>query len=151
MTSLYPVLEKAGEETLLVSQAALSTMIDLSEACGYSSLKELISDNSDYLLNDVSVNLQRLSQHPQVQLLQNKIVKHICPGLSNLVRCFSYPADQAPRVLMVMLAHSDCNLLPLIRDVVQDVLMALDLSYDHTAPLFISVLHTLIQALGKDT
>ncbi|XP_015235926.1 PREDICTED: TELO2-interacting protein 1 homolog [Cyprinodon variegatus] len=120
MTSLYPVLEKAGEETLLVSQAALSTMIDLSEACGYSSLKELISNNSDYLLNDVSVNLQRLSQHPQ-----------------------------APRVLMVMLAHSDCNLLPLIRDVVQDVLMALDLSYDHTAPLFISVLHTLIKALAR--
>lgn len=66
MTSLYPVLEKAGEETLLVSQAALGCMWDLSRACGYGSLKELINDNSDYLLNDISVNLQRLSQHPQV-------------------------------------------------------------------------------------
>lgn len=67
MTSLYPVLEKAGDETLLVSQVALSSMVGICKACGYSSLKEMINDNSDYLLNDVSLNMQRLSQHPQVQ------------------------------------------------------------------------------------
>uniref|UniRef100_A0A669E5F1 TELO2-interacting protein 1 homolog n=1 Tax=Oreochromis niloticus TaxID=8128 RepID=A0A669E5F1_ORENI len=120
MTSLYPVLEKAGEETLLVSQAALSSMWDISKACGYASLKELINENSDYLLNDVSLNLQRLSQHPQ-----------------------------APRVLTVMLTHSDCSLLPLVGDIVQDVLTALDLSYERTAALFCSVLHALMKALGK--
>ncbi|XP_041860609.1 TELO2-interacting protein 1 homolog [Melanotaenia boesemani] len=120
MTSLYPVLEKAGEETLLVSQAALNSMMDIGQACGYSSLKELINENSDYLLSDISLNLQRLSQHPQ-----------------------------APRVLTVMLTHSDCSLLPLVRDIVQDVLMALDLSYDHSAALFCSVLHTLMKALAR--
>ncbi|XP_078110505.1 TELO2-interacting protein 1 homolog isoform X2 [Sander vitreus] len=120
MTSLYPVLEKAGEETLLVSQAALGSMWDISNSCGYPSLKELINENSDYLLNDISLNLQRLSQHPQ-----------------------------APRVLTVMLTHSDCSLLPLVGDMVQDVLMALDLSYDHTAALFCSVLHALMKALAR--
>ncbi|XP_070695681.1 TELO2-interacting protein 1 homolog isoform X2 [Pempheris klunzingeri] len=120
MTSLYPILEKAGEETLLVSQAALGSMWDISRACGYPSLKELINENSDYLLNDISLNLQRLSQHPQ-----------------------------APRVLTVMLTHSDCSLLPLVGDIVQDVLMALDLSYDHTAALFCSVLHALMKALAR--
>ncbi|XP_070824830.1 TELO2-interacting protein 1 homolog [Chaetodon trifascialis] len=120
MTSLYPVMEKAGEETLLVSQAALASMWDISKACGYTSLKELINENSDYLLNDVSLNLQRLSQHPQ-----------------------------APRVLTVMLTHSDRSLLPLVGDIVQDVLMALDLSYDHTAALFCSVLHALMKALAR--
>lgn len=48
-----------------------------------------------------------------------------------------------------MLTHSDCSLLPLVRDIVQDILTALDLSYDHTAALFCSVLHTLMKALGK--
>ncbi|XP_040913982.1 TELO2-interacting protein 1 homolog isoform X2 [Toxotes jaculatrix] len=120
MTSLYPVLEKAGEETLLVSQTALGSMWDISKACGYLSLKELINENSDYLLNDISLNLQRLSQHPQ-----------------------------APRVLTVMLTHSDRSLLPLVGDIVQDVLMALDLSYDHTAALFCSVLHVLVKALAR--
>ncbi|XP_072222995.1 TELO2-interacting protein 1 homolog [Leuresthes tenuis] len=120
MTSLYPVLEKAGEETLLVSQAALNSMMDIRQACGYCSLKDLINENSDYLLNDISLNLQRLSQHPQ-----------------------------APRVLTVMLTHSDCSLLPLVGDIVQDVLMALDLSYDHSAAPFCSVLHALVKALAR--
>ncbi|XP_072305659.1 TELO2-interacting protein 1 homolog [Eucyclogobius newberryi] len=120
MTSLYPVLEKAGEESLLVSQAALGCMWDMCKACGYPSLKVLIIENSDYLLNDVSLNLQRLSQHPQ-----------------------------APRVLTVMLTHSDCSLLPLVGDIVQDVLTALDLSYDHTAALFCSVLHALMKSLAR--
>ncbi|XP_054649887.1 TELO2-interacting protein 1 homolog [Dunckerocampus dactyliophorus] len=120
MTSLYSVLEKAGEETLLISQAALESMWDISKACNYSSLKEMINDNSDYLLNDISLNLQRLSQHPQ-----------------------------APRVLTVMLTHCDCTLLPLVRDIVQDVLTALDLSYDHTSALFCSVLHALMKALAR--
>lgn len=57
---------------------------------------------------------------------------------------------QAPRVLTVMLTHSDCSLLPLVGDIVQDVLVALDLSYDHTAALFCSVLHALMKALGED-
>ncbi|XP_039460608.1 TELO2-interacting protein 1 homolog isoform X4 [Oreochromis aureus] len=66
-TWLYPVLEKAGEETLLVSQAALSSIWNINKVCGYASLKELINENSDYLLNDISLNRQRLSQHPQVE------------------------------------------------------------------------------------
>lgn len=52
-------------------------------------------------------------------------------------------------MLTVMLTHSDCSLLPLVGDIVQDVLMALDLSYDNTAALFCSVLHTLMAALGE--
>lgn len=50
-----------------------------------------------------------------------------------------------------MLTHSDCSLLPLVEDIVQDILVALDLSYDHTAALFCSVLHALMKALGEDS
>lgn len=76
MTALYPLLEKAGDESLLVSQAALGAMTIVGTACGYASLKEMIRDNSDYLLNDISVNLQRLGQHPQVQIQRSTIIKH---------------------------------------------------------------------------
>lgn len=54
MTSLYPVLEKAGGEALLISQAALNAMWDISQTYGYTSLKDLINENSDYLQNDES-------------------------------------------------------------------------------------------------
>uniref|UniRef100_A0A8C1XHG4 TELO2 interacting protein 1 n=1 Tax=Cyprinus carpio TaxID=7962 RepID=A0A8C1XHG4_CYPCA len=107
MTTLYPMLEKAGDESLLVSQAAFSATCDLCK-------------NSDYLLNDVSLNLARPSIHPH-----------------------------APRVLAVMFAHSDASLLPPVADVVQDVLTALDLSYDQRAPQFCSVLHSLMKALVR--
>ncbi|KAG7251970.1 hypothetical protein CRUP_002767, partial [Coryphaenoides rupestris] len=106
MTSLYAVLEKAGDEALPVSQAALACARGVAGACGYASTRQLIADNSDYLLNDVSLNLHRLQRNPQ-----------------------------APKVLSVVLAHSDPSLLPLVGDIVQDVLLALDLSYDHTAAL----------------
>lgn len=65
------------------------------------------------------------------------------------ISSYSPVVGQAPRVLTVMLTHSDCSLLPLVGDIVQDVLMALDLSYDHTAALFCSVLHALMKALGE--
>ncbi|KAK2886169.1 hypothetical protein Q8A67_017006 [Cirrhinus molitorella] len=120
MMSLYPVLEKAGDESLLVSQAAFSAMCDLCKACDYSSPKELVMKNSDYLLNDVSLNLARPSIHPH-----------------------------APRVLAVMFTHSDASLLPLVADVVQDVLTALDLSYEQRTPQFCTVLHSLMKALVR--
>uniref|UniRef100_A0A8C1NG35 TELO2 interacting protein 1 n=1 Tax=Cyprinus carpio TaxID=7962 RepID=A0A8C1NG35_CYPCA len=64
MMTLYPVLEKARDESLLVSKAAFSTMCDLCKACNYSSPKELVIKNSDYLLNDVSLNLARPNVPP---------------------------------------------------------------------------------------
>nr|XP_055043947.1 TELO2-interacting protein 1 homolog [Misgurnus anguillicaudatus] len=120
MTSLYPVLEKAGDESLLISQSAFSAMCDICKACDYSSPKELVIKNSDYLLNDVSLNLVRSSAHPH-----------------------------APRVLAVMFAQSDADLLPLVADVVQDVLTALDLNYDQQTPQFCAVLHSLMKALVR--
>ncbi|KAG7252349.1 hypothetical protein CRUP_023559, partial [Coryphaenoides rupestris] len=66
MTSLYAVLEKAGDEALPVSQAALACARGVAGACGYASTRQLIADNSDYLLNDVSLNLHRLQRNPQV-------------------------------------------------------------------------------------
>ncbi|KAI5609229.1 TELO2-interacting protein 1-like [Silurus asotus] len=120
MTSLYPVLEKAGDTSLLVSQSALCTLHDICVACDYDSPKELVIRNADYLLNDVSLNLNRPSIHPH-----------------------------APRVLAVMFAHSDAALLPLVADVVQDVLTALDLSYDQRSGQFCAVLHSLMKALVR--
>nr|XP_014351079.1 PREDICTED: TELO2-interacting protein 1 homolog isoform X2 [Latimeria chalumnae] len=120
MSVLYPVLEKAGDETLFISQTATETMLDICQACGYKSLTDLINHNSDYLVNTISLNLCRLGQHPYT-----------------------------PKVLSVMFKNSDASLLPLVGDVVQDVLMTLDQCYDERAPLFFTVLHALMEALAR--
>ncbi|TFK02233.1 testis-expressed sequence 264 protein [Platysternon megacephalum] len=115
---LYPVLEKAGDSTLLISQTATGTMLDVCHACGYDSVQNLINANSDYLVNGISLNLRRVAHQPH-----------------------------ASRVLEAMLRHSGASLLPLVEDVIRDVLSALDQFYDDRASSFLGVLSTLVAAL----
>ncbi|NXO74150.1 TTI1 protein, partial [Phainopepla nitens] len=118
LSALYPVLEKAGDRTLLISETALGTLADVCEACGYGSVQCLIKENSDYLVNGISLNLRHLAYQPR-----------------------------ASQVLDTMLRHSDASLLPLIEDVIQDVLSALDQSYNSQASTFLRVLHSVMTAL----
>ncbi|NXG10441.1 TTI1 protein, partial [Sakesphorus luctuosus] len=118
LSALYPVLEKAGDRTLLVSETALGTLADVCEACGYDSVQRLINENSDYLVNGISLNLRQLAHQPH-----------------------------ASQVLDTMLRHSDASLLPLVEDVIQDVLSALDQSYNNQASTFLRVLHSVMTAL----
>uniref|UniRef100_A0A8C8AAZ5 TELO2-interacting protein 1 homolog n=1 Tax=Otus sunia TaxID=257818 RepID=A0A8C8AAZ5_9STRI len=120
LSALYPVLEKAGDKTLLISETALGTLGDICEACGYDSLQCLINENSDYLVNGISLNLRQLAHQPR-----------------------------AARVLDTMLRHSDASLLPLVEDVIQDVLSALDHSYSTQASTFLGVLHSVTAALAQ--
>nr|XP_054500593.1 TELO2-interacting protein 1 homolog [Agelaius phoeniceus] len=118
LSALYPVLEKAGDRTLLISETALGTLADICEACGYDSVRCLINENSDYLVNGISLNLRQLTCQPR-----------------------------ASQVLDTMLRHSDASLLPLIEDVIQDVLSALDQTYNSQASTFLRVLHSVMTAL----
>ncbi|KFR02921.1 TELO2-interacting protein 1, partial [Opisthocomus hoazin] len=118
LSALYPVLEKAGDKTLLISETALGTLVDICEACGYDSVRSLINENSDYLVNGISLNLRQLAHQPH-----------------------------ASQVLDTMLRHSDASLLPLVEDVIQDVLSALDQSYSSQASTFLRVLHSVMAAL----
>ncbi|NWW95475.1 TTI1 protein, partial [Rhynochetos jubatus] len=120
LSALYPVLEKAGDQTLLVSETALGTLADVCAACGYDSLQCLINENSDYLVNGISLNLRQLGHQPR-----------------------------AAQVLDAMLKHSDASLLPLVEDVIQDVLATLDQSYNNQASAFLGVLHSVVTALVR--
>ncbi|NXJ70979.1 TTI1 protein, partial [Rostratula benghalensis] len=118
LSALYPVLEKAGDKTLLISETALGTLVDICEACSYDSVRSLINENSDYLVNGISLNLRHLAHQPH-----------------------------ASRVLDTMLRHSDASLLPLVEDVIQDVLSTLDQSYNNQVTTFLGVLHSVVTAL----
>ncbi|XP_042688395.1 TELO2-interacting protein 1 homolog [Centrocercus urophasianus] len=118
LSALYPVLEKAGDRTLLISETAQGTLVDICEACGYDCVQSLINENSDYLVNGISLNLRQVAHQPH-----------------------------AAQVLSTMLRHSDASLLPLVEDVIQDVLSALDQSYSDQASIFLGVLHSLMAAL----
>ncbi|XP_042317865.1 TELO2-interacting protein 1 homolog isoform X1 [Sceloporus undulatus] len=118
LSALYPVLEKAGDPTLLISQTARGTMAKICLTCGYGSVPELINQNADYLVNGISLHLRHVAHEPH-----------------------------ASRVLEAMLRHSDANVLPLVEDVVQDILTKLDQCHSDRASSFLRVMHTLMKML----
>ncbi|XP_015278291.1 PREDICTED: TELO2-interacting protein 1 homolog isoform X2 [Gekko japonicus] len=117
---LYPVLEKAGDGNLLIRQVALGTMADICQACEYDSVPGLICQNADYLVDGISLHLRRLAHEPH-----------------------------AAQVLGAMLRHADADVLPLVGDVIQDVLAALDRGHSERTPLFLGVMHTLMTMLAS--
>nr|XP_060627795.1 TELO2-interacting protein 1 homolog [Anolis sagrei ordinatus] len=120
LSALYPVLEKAGDPTLLIGQAARRTLSEICCACGYGSVPELINQNADYLVDGISLRLRHIAHEPH-----------------------------ALQVLEAMLRHSDANVLPLVQDVFQDVLAKLDQCHTDRVSSFLGVMHTLMQMLAS--
>ncbi|XP_064024038.1 TELO2-interacting protein 1 homolog [Pogoniulus pusillus] len=118
-SALCPLLEKAGDGSPLVSEAALGALRDVCQACGYPSARALLADNADYLADGIALGLRQAAQRPR-----------------------------AARVLGTMLSLSDASSLPLLEDVLQEALAALDHSYAHQASTFLGVLHSLMAALA---
>lgn len=121
ISALYPLLEKAGDPSVLVSGTALVTLATVSQACGYEDVKQLVELNGDYLASEVSVGLRRLQRHH----------------------------GSAARVLHAMLDHCSPSLLPLLHDLVQDLLPALDQSQNQGANMLLPVLNCLVMTLGN--
>lgn len=120
ISALYAVLEKTGDSTLLVRQVAVGTLVTICHACGYNSVPDLINQNADYLVNGISLHLRHWAIEPF-----------------------------ASQVLEAMLRHSDVNVLPLVKDVVEDILAMLDQCHDDQVSSFLKVMHTLTTTLGS--
>ncbi|OCT57745.1 hypothetical protein XELAEV_18003080mg [Xenopus laevis] len=121
ISALYPLLEKAGDQSLMVSGAAMVAMGEVSLACGYQDVSQLIEANADYLASEVSIGLRRLR----------------------------WKYGGPPCVLQAMLQNSGPSLLPLLGELVQDLLSALDQSQENGVRVLLPVLNSLVDHLGK--
>ncbi|XP_046554927.1 TELO2-interacting protein 1 homolog [Haliotis rubra] len=120
MLALYPLLDKLGDDNSLISSTAYSVLVDLYQACEYSSLDEMIRHNADYLMNAISLRLRHLEAN---------------------LRC--------PTVLRVMLQYCEADILPLVDDTVQEILSCLDDHYTEEAAIFVRVLYDLVKAINR--
>lgn len=118
MKTIYPLLEKLGDETAYISSTAYLTLCDICHVCQYKSIGELVQRNADYLVNAISLRL-----------------RHFCEN------------KKSPLVLKVMLQYSSSDILPLIGDTIQEILESLDENYEHEALLFLRVLNELVKAV----
>lgn len=105
----------------MVSGAALVVLDNVSRACGYKEVNQLIELNTDYLASEISVGLRRLHR------------RH----------------GGAARVLHAMLENCGPSLLPLLYELVRDLLPALDQSQNEGAKTLFPVLNSLVVRLGK--
>ncbi|XP_033763360.1 TELO2-interacting protein 1 homolog [Pecten maximus] len=120
MQTLYPMLEKLGDNTAVISTAAYLSLCTTCTACNYRSIAELIQKNADYLVNAISLRLRHFHDN-----------------------------QQSPLVLKVMLQYSSSDLLPLIDDTIQEILDVLDDHHLDQAVLFMGVLHELTKAIVR--
>ncbi|CAG2207626.1 TTI1 [Mytilus edulis] len=118
--TLYPLLEKLGDETAFISSTAYLSLCDICSVCSYGSIDELLKQNADYLVNAISLRLRHFDQN-----------------------------KQSPLVLKVILQYSTVEILPLIDDTIQEVLSSLDDFYDDQAALFMGVLNELVKAVSR--
>uniref|UniRef100_F7DXG0 TELO2 interacting protein 1 n=1 Tax=Xenopus tropicalis TaxID=8364 RepID=F7DXG0_XENTR len=121
ISALYPLLEKAGDPSLMVSGTAMASMGEVSLACGYPDISQLIEANADYLASAVSIGLRRLR----------------------------WMYGGPPCVLQAMLQNSGPSLLPLLGELFQDLLSALDQSQETGVRILLPVLNSLVDHLGK--
>ncbi|XP_071805333.1 TELO2-interacting protein 1 homolog [Asterias amurensis] len=118
MDCLYSVLEKVDDSKSIISQTAYSTLMQMYMSCGYESIPDLLSSNSDYLVESISSGLRHLDMYPKT-----------------------------PLVLKVTLQHSNADMLPLLQDTIDEILVTLDEYHQDVAPMMIDVLKTLVVAI----
>ena len=70
----YPLLEKLSNPHPVVCQSAHSTLIRVSECCGYNGISSMLQDNMDYLVDAVCAKLRRPGERSGTALVVRSIV-----------------------------------------------------------------------------
>lgn len=89
MDVLYPLVDFLGSPNVAVRQSAQKTIITVAQSCQYSSLRELLVDNSDYVIDTLSSKLNTLDFSPQGPLNLKTLIKltgiKIIPYLDDVI------------------------------------------------------------------
>lgn len=95
--ALYPVLHTLATPDKRLQHDSITTLNIFTQACNYSSVKDLIIQNVDYLTNAVALKLNAFDVSPQ-----------------------------APQVLLMMVRLTGPSLLPYLEDTVESIFAALE-------------------------
>ncbi|KAI9734563.1 MAG: hypothetical protein M1834_002164 [Cirrosporium novae-zelandiae] len=113
MDTLYPILHFMGSSNPVLSSHAMVCLNVTSSACAYPSVRELIVDNVDYLVNAIGLKLNTFDISPQAPQVLSMIVKlcgpSLLPYLDDLVAslftaldCFHGYPDLVERLFAVL-------------------------------------------------
>ncbi|GFY71333.1 TELO2-interacting protein 1 [Trichonephila inaurata madagascariensis] len=115
----FNVMEAAGSSNFILAQSGRLCLRIISQSCGYHSILELIRENSDYIINNININLHHFLYRPEIIV-----------------------------VLRVVIEESDTAMLPRFTDAINQILCILDLNQDKAYPLLI-VLKSVALSIRK--
>ncbi|KAK3676156.1 hypothetical protein LTR78_003906 [Recurvomyces mirabilis] len=95
--ALYPVLHSLATPEDVLQRDSTTTLTIIAQACEYSSVRELIVENVDYLTNSVALKLNAFDISPQ-----------------------------APQVLLMMVSLAGPSLLPFLEDTIDSIFAVLE-------------------------
>lgn len=82
---LYDLTEKLGDSNSIVAQSAWTTLSRISRICGYISVGDLISKNTDYLIDTICDHIKRLHDYPTTPQVLKGILQYANQGLVSLL------------------------------------------------------------------
>jgi TELO2-interacting protein 1 len=120
--TLYPILALLGSENGRLRNHAMMGLIQLAQACAYSSTGDMLIGNVDYLINAVGMRLNSFDISPQ-----------------------------APQVLLMMLKLCGARIVPYLDDLIGSIFSALDNfhGYPEMVELLFRVLKTIVNESRK--
>ncbi|XP_015794674.1 TELO2-interacting protein 1 homolog [Tetranychus urticae] len=121
LNSLYLILANTGSDKVIISDSAFTTLQRLTRTFSYKSIKDLISENIDYILNYFNVKLKNFEFNRQV-----------CP------------------VFHAILNFTGLGILPYLEFTIDHVLSSLDIYYNLKCDVLVDLLKILISFIGKD-
>ncbi|CAB3222352.1 unnamed protein product [Arctia plantaginis] len=121
LKTLCLVLERVGSKYEMLHLSGLKAIYAIAQACGHSSVPELINHNADYFTNQVTVRLKK-----------------------------AWNCKSALQILSVVMEYSDSNILNYLYGIVQDVLVqSCDKYYEKDLHAYLQVFLTFVECIRK--
>lgn len=119
---LYLVLASTGSDKTIIADSALITLQRLANIFNYSSIKLLITENIDYILNHLSIKLKNFQSNRQV-----------CP------------------IIYSILNLTGLEILPYTELTIDNILTSLDIFYNLNCDILVNLLKIVISFIEKNT
>ncbi|PIK49361.1 hypothetical protein BSL78_13751 [Apostichopus japonicus] len=143
---LYPLLEKLAADKTVIRQTAFQTLHNTATSCGYRSIADLLSNNADYLVDEISHRLRHLAWNHHAPHVLRVTVEQWWGGRHGVYNPSSPLAFQSHTK---RLSSSMLRCLPLLEDTIEEILWSLDNHYSLDISSFIALLQTVASAILK--
>lgn len=107
LKTLYPIVERVGSGNVHLKESGLHALMNISKACGYENIMELIYHNSDYFSFHIAKKLKLIERNRKVLnvfcIVMNYSNLEVLPSISNLAERVSFTLLKSAHQLIILI------------------------------------------------